>query len=617
MKPLSITIEGFRSYEAPQLLTFSKEPGLYSILGVNKVNKALKSNGSGKSTVWVALRWLLFDKGDRRLKISSLQNDKGTTPAAVKATFEDADGVFEIRRTSKPKGVVLTREGGKPNKLTQAELEDFLGFNITTFALAIVHGQYGSSFFDKGSTEKLSIFSDALGLVVWEDASKKAADHADTIEVDLAELAKSILVEEARIEVHTEDMAANYESMKKHESELASKLKDKKKVLSKNNKALEAAKTSLDALDKSDVKITKKLKKLQKKSIKLGNRVATLKEKETRYLGDIKGLETDKKSYKKSLKDINDMVNAKCLTCKQRVQPNHVEDVEDEYQTKISFIESMLKQAIISYEGFVEELDAAEALAQKLVEKEAKLISAQEENQSERSGLLVEGGSLKATIKASEADVVETTNPYKKLYKAAKKGLVKTKESLDNLTKEKSELNATLVSAKYWVKEYKKIRLWLMDQALDELAIEINSSFLTLGLQGWKVTFDVERTNSSGGISHGFSVMIESPEVKEPKPWEAWSGGESQRLKLAAAIGLSNMLRRRMNVQFDLEVFDEPGAFVAQEGQADMISLLAERAELDKRPVWVISHGVRGASECKGTVLATKTKEGTQLTQDF
>ncbi len=170
----------------------------------------------------------------------------------------------------------------------------------------------------------------------------------------------------------------------------------------------------------------------------------------------------------------------------------------------------------------------------------------------------------------------------------------------------------------YWVKAFKDIRLQEIATALEDLQIEANNSVAELGLSDWELHFQVDKETKAGTIQRGFDVLIRSPHNKQAVPWEAWSGGESQRLRLAATMGLSDLIRAHCGAGsiMNLEVWDEPTNGLSPKGTADLLQALADRAQRLGRVIWVVDHRAHAFGGFAGHALVTKTKRGSIIEQD-
>jgi DNA repair exonuclease SbcCD ATPase subunit len=107
--------------------------------------------------------------------------------------------------------------------------------------------------------------------------------------------------------------------------------------------------------------------------------------------------------------------------------------------------------------------------------------------------------------------------------------------------------------------------------------------------------------------------MVQSPSNKQQVPFEVWSGGESQRLRLAAQMGLSNLIRSTSGTTLNLEVWDEPSQFISAGGVEDLLDSLRNRATQEKRQVWVVDHRTLGYSDFDNIITVCKNLDGSYI----
>lgn len=203
-----------------------------------------------------------------------------------------------------------------------------------------------------------------------------------------------------------------------------------------------------------------------------------------------------------------------------------------------------------------------------------------------------------------------TENPYTQLQAQQDR---ERRELLDDkrwVTERLDDLQGRYNLLQMWVRWFKEIRLAQIGDALRELEVEVNSCCNELGLVGWELLFDIDRETKKGSIQRGFSATVRSPHNERPVPWEAWSGGESQRLRVAGQQGLADLIRARSQTPFDLEVWDEPTQWMSEEGVLDLLNSLEERAKRQRRQIWIVDHRSLGYGGFNGTVGVIKTQEG-------
>ena len=83
MKIKRLVIQGFRSFSAAQELVVETLPaGLYLVTGKNIVEPSLEGNGVGKSSLFEALFWVLFDRTSRGLRAGNVKSWNSTEKCA-------------------------------------------------------------------------------------------------------------------------------------------------------------------------------------------------------------------------------------------------------------------------------------------------------------------------------------------------------------------------------------------------------------------------------------------------------------------------------------------------------------------------------------------------------
>ena len=183
---------------------------------------------------------------------------------------------------------------------------------------------------------------------------------------------------------------------------------------------------------------------------------------------------------------------------------------------------------------------------------------------------------LQTEQRASELS--KETNPYTQLLADKGAAIAKAQASSKALKAEIKQLDEDYAAVSYWVGGFKRVRLSIIEETIKQLELEVNNSLASLGLSSWEVEFDVERENKSGGVTKGFIALVHPPGHKAPVKFEAWSGGITQRLRLAGDLGLSNLIMERAGLRSTIEFFDEPSRHLSQEGKLDLAETLNQRA---------------------------------------
>jgi DNA repair exonuclease SbcCD ATPase subunit len=103
----SVTLTNFKAFLGEHTFVLAREPGLYYVAGVNKVDPELGANGVGKSTIWDAVSWCLWARTIRDVRPAD----------AVAPWGKKLSTVVALRFTRRGKRQTLVRQR-RPNSLT-------------------------------------------------------------------------------------------------------------------------------------------------------------------------------------------------------------------------------------------------------------------------------------------------------------------------------------------------------------------------------------------------------------------------------------------------------------------------------------------------------------------
>ena len=174
-----------------------------------------------------------------------------------------------------------------------------------------------------------------------------------------------------------------------------------------------------------------------------------------------------------------------------------------------------------------------------------------------------------------------------------------------------SQVEKEITTIEFWKDGFKRIRLYLMNKVLRALEIEVNSALSTLGMNDWHVTLPSETENKSGTVKFGVQIIVRSP--KKEAAWEAWSGGEEQRLRLGLSLGLASLIQRASGSWWNLEVFDEPSIYLSEQGVAALLETLDYRATAQNKPIWVVDHTALTHVAFKEAWAVVKGPDGSKI----
>lgn len=611
MKFEKITLTNFKSYVGTHSFTFfNGNPGLFFVTGDNQAEPHLGSNGVGKSTLYDAIYWVLYGKTLRNLKAKDIAPWSVGKNASVELTFSLADGQHKVYRQWSPNKLTLDGKAVEQDAVTDA-----VGLSPTSFEHSVIIGQHNDMFFDLKPAQKLSLFSDVLGLEYWTeraDAAKKGRDKYSREAQDAESeynrwKARCETLEESiwSAKEQREDFEKRREADAKEHDREAKEQREQAKTYTEQAEEAEAQWSDADYrrqdIDREIEEIRLLLKEAREYRDQCQHKVADAKAKQNSI--------QEQKDHLRELPDV-------CPTCGQAVDENHVEDELVALEQKANKAvkrrkraEEALSVAQQDVSDCEDALQEAQERREQALEKVRKAKSAaQRARDNERSAL-----SAAERSERNAAKLREQENPFDKQIADYEDQLKKARKKQDKAEKEYQDAAKRAEAHDYWVNAFKDIRLEQIEQALRYLEVETNNSLVDLGLPGWEVHYDVERETASGGISRGFNTFIQSPHNNRDVPWEAWSGGEGQRLRLAGTMGLANLILSRCGVASSIEVYDEPSHHVNEQGVQNLLDALAKRAQTLQKQIYVVDHHSLSYGDFTATLNVVKDENGSRM----
>lgn len=571
-------IINFRSYKGSHKFDFPQEAGLYFMSGENKENPKLSSNGAGKSTFLDAIVWCLYGRTSRGLKANDVIS-WGAKSCSVTLSLTVGDVTYQVKRGQKPNGLFINK---KP--VDQIELEKNIRLNFDSFLHSILNAQFGTSFFSLTPSEKLTTFSSIMNLDLWLQLSTVAGTYSEKLEQGIKKTLDALDYLKSRKKDAQTTLADAKDRVNDYKESKAIKITLLKQQIIK-------AKADLGHLDVDHaIELTKEeLRKL--------NRIIEA------HLSNISNAVKMKAKGEGQLKELSiPHANTICPTCRQIVDPKHVKD----HLAAIVVISKHIENAEDDLDIFKKGLIRTKT---KISSVNARLEEFYEEKTKKQS--------LKDQVTRLQeqlADLKNEINPWRDIQIIRNNDLNLLNERIKVKKEFLTSAEAAYEAAEFWIKGFKRIRLYIIEQTFRALEIEVNNSLTQLGMPDWQITFDIERENKSGGMTKGFVVFIKSPHNKAPVRWENWSGGETQRLQLAGDLGLANLIMTAAGLTNTVEFFDEASTHLSQEGMLDLANLLHERAIDEDKCIWIVDHtAITNFGDFRGVITARKDDNGSSI----
>jgi DNA repair exonuclease SbcCD ATPase subunit len=618
MKLVSVRICNFRSFQQEQCFTFPEESGLYFMQGVNNQEPRLEANGAGKSTLWEAILWCLFGKTSRGLKAGDVCNwnvEKGTNVRLAYVGDEGNVSMQVVERSWKPNSWTITDLFGNVTDLTKDGSNQVLAglqLEFAPFLHCILMAQGQPMFLDLKADRQAELFSEVMDLDHWLTYSSNASKKASSQDIETRRLERQLSELVGRIDGQQDFKGSVEQWQQDHDDKIKAleepylKLVERRRVLAVELQEFEREEASKQGPMQKVIAdlavINTQLQdgtRAEQKAWQVADRANGV------YQAAWNRYEQAKKA-------------TSCPTCHRSVDPV-------EHKRHIREADLLLTEFKQQYVVAEEHAKAVASAGEKVGKLGLALIERRHDLQKalDEIGQDIRSTRQKINQCDKEMDALEDqedrlkaeVNPFLDIQKKAREEGARLRAARDDTQWLLDESVSKHRLLSFWVRGFKELRLQLIAEALTELEIEVNSCVTALGLVNWELRFQVDRETKGGSISRGFSVEVLSPVNSKPTPWEAWSGGESQRLRLAATMGLSNLIRSRMGVNLDLEVWDEPSTALSQQGVRDLLEALKHRAEIEQRQIWVVDHTSHSFGGFAGGATITKGKSGSTIEQ--
>jgi DNA repair exonuclease SbcCD ATPase subunit len=603
---LEVRFNNFKSFAGEHTFTLPHEPGLYFLTGKNQKDPKLESNGAGKSTILDGITWCLYGWTLRGLRGPDIIT-WGASSASVEIDIRIGEVLHNIKRVQNPNSITL--DG---NVVDEATVESTIGLNTECYVRSVVMPQFNTAFLDLTPSSKLALFSIILNLGEWETYSEHAKLQAGDIDFEIKNKNQQIGAIQLVLEATKKDIDLLQDKDETFVSEFKNEIKHLKEVVSTlKNEGAEIEK-SLTKAEETYSLIKQDIDAIQLDIIDIENKKDAIAIRMNERQKDYHIAATENEAAFLAHEAIN-KVGAECPTCLQEVNAKHLKnEIKAATVRLVTSRKNFLKEEKLSEKIHAELTDIMNVRADLLAKaKETK----NEELAAQRKVFLftkdlgINAAKIEAAI-AAVSNQKQRANPYSNQIEYKKEVIKENRAKQNKLTQEVTASVLDHEAVSFWITGFKRIRLLVITETLAQLEIEVNNSLAGLGLGGWAITFDVERENKSGGITKGFIALIQAPNSPEAVRWETYSGGEAQRLKLAADLGLANLIMRRAGMVNTVEFYDEPSKHLSKAGLVDLAETLHQRAIDDDKRIFLVDHNMPEFGDFASVITVTKNKEG-------
>lgn len=620
MRFRKLSFRNFKSFLGDGSIDFDRNPGLYFVTGDNQHDPRLGANGAGKSTLFDALCWALYGKSLRGLRAGKLRSWNAPPNSSYFTTLElDLHGkAYEIRREWNPsrQNAIIVRSEGFDRNVSQEELEDLLGLSYDAFCCSIVVGQFGKTLIDLPPADKLSLLTSVLDLDQWITYSETASSLCASVDNEIRSKEKNLsycVGKMSSLREKQKELEIEIERRKERLRDLVREREERIKIQVDKKAELEVLLRDIEALRK---RLKKKLDRTHKDRDEIEEAI-------DRVFAEYGQLETFIKVDKEKESDLEDLINRlnkaveipKCPYCLQKVSPDHVAEEIARLDKELGDLKKMIADKIAKKKRLASKINEAKEVVERIKEKERSLSSEINKAESEANIVRHELREVDSLIKALQNEILEIEEELAK----SDEIIIKGEKEIAKLEAEIKRIEETLCGLKkkrelykYWIRGFKHVRLFLLDEALSMLELETNNMLSSLGLVEWTVRYEIK----GSGPNRGIKVSIVRPGTKSSIPWESWSGGETQRIRLASTLAFANIVAFRSGVSPSLLALDEPTHHLDSDGIADLIESLRTFAKEQERCVWLIDHHTLDFGGFDGVIKVVKDEDGVSYLQE-
>lgn len=606
---LALEIENFKSFSNKQVIDFTQlGTGLHFLCGRNEVEPRLGSNGAGKTSVLDCLVWILYGVTPAGLKNTDVKpwmGDKVTTRGSLTIGVDDAEHVIE--RTANPNKLKLD---GK--EVGQGAIIDLIEMSYDLFTQSILMAQGQPLFLDLPPGDKMALFVNALSLDRWDRRSQDAATRTRSLEKLEGEIREDIAATEGALD----EVEASTKEVKERSREWESKRQERlSKVEADLAAALKAQETISKRYDKADLAYDSAMTDLKLITLdvdKLEEACAEARRTYDRASAELATCGQQVKTFEGELSGLGD--GSSCPTCGQKMKGTSLDKHRREVEEQIQTLKARIKAGVPAKTRSA--LDKVEDQLAKLKQSRSEIRERADLAGSERDSLHPRRAEANAAVTALRSRVSqdsEETNPFLEQLSGLRTRRAKLLKDEKDLNKELKLTLEDIEHFKFWIKGFRDVRLYIVDEVLEDLEVAANAMLEEMGLVGWQMRFDPERETKSGTVSRGINVTVLSPTNKDVVRWQSWSGGEGQRLRLVGSLALAEVLLNHAGVECSFEALDEPTRHLSQEGIRDIHEFLADRARRLDKQVLYVDHAAISSRYFDSTITVVKDAKGSHF----
>ena len=585
MKLQKLHAKNFKCFDELEF-DFPESNGLYYLTGENLHTPANGGNGCGKTTLFDAVCWCLYGKTAKGKIAGSLMREEAKGGYSVSLVF----GETVITRSWKPNTLTINGE-----EATQEEINNFVGLTYDQFMLSIYFKQEDKHFIDLSPTEKLNFLSKIFQLDDYLTA-------ADDCKEKVKQQKTALTVIQTRVDLLEGELTRAQDELAKISGQTLSWSEENKLKVADMEAQIESLKSQVCPIP-SITDLQNEIKEVDAVVFELESIIKQDQKNEVAHQNSITTLRTQIKTIEGQLETILAKVGSACPTCNQIIPESSITAVSTDLLEKVEAKERELLEV---------EQKKVELLFTPEIEYELKnlriLRAEVTAAMNDLNGKIMTQNNLASSIKSMESSMMSirtTKNPhqvhYDSLFARYKEALKEKEQAAEEI----KTIDADAADVEFWAKEFPLTRLWTLEEITNDLEIHFNEALAHFGLHDWNLQVLTERELANKKDTKREMNFRLTCQDKE-KDIEMLSGGELQRIRLASAFGISDLVLAKcakVGLQ-DFRFMDEPTHGLHAIGIEYLLDFLGTMA--DTNTVFIADHKILDLGKFTGTYQLTK-----------
>lgn len=587
--------------------------GLVLIQGENLDDTSADSNGTGKSSIVDALCWCLYGTTARGVSGDAVVNRIEKKNCSVVVYLDDNGTKYSIQRTRKHKTlknqtiVKLVGADGETDlskgteKETQKVINQIMGCSQEVFQAAVYSGQENMIDLPTLTDKNLKlIVEEAAGIDRIEAAYAIARSEMNDVKnkVSEAEVKRDLYLDIIKTDKEIIERAKkNMADWEKSHTETISVLEGELKAA---ESALEARQSDLKAMDEESLMEQKKTlidasKEAKQKHADMLNRVATIGNKIARYETELKGFEEKAIEIGRQIKAYSE--HPESFTCPNCGSPLKAEKLVEMRDRDMKELKVRLEKVTTTAKA-IGGLKANRDLIQREIDKhieadvDTSVITALTDKLSKLSE-----AKIAVRTAVGNVDIVkqklnasrEAVNPHKNTYDTVINRLKESVSQYKAYEKTIADLETDLKLKKATVEVFSPtgVRALILDTVTPFLNQRTAEYLSVLSDGNLSAVWTTLSKTAKGDLREKFSIEVTND--KGGDSFQALSGGEKKKVRVATCMALQDLVSSRATKPVNLWIADEIDSALDVSGLERLMTILNQRA-MEKGTVMIISH---------------------------